>query len=272
MATKFIEYQDARLLIEGETILANNATLEIQSSLQPIKNITGSIIRYAPQEPIKGTLSFSHYCSGKLFDFLNPLTAIEHTGEPLEGSLAGITFSSGYIKSLNFSCEPFKPIVFNSEMDIYGELGVVNTDGDEDAYLKSLNSYPENTEIAHGLRSYVAGDDLGIDSTLSFTYSVTCDRNTSKTIGNELPYRVTKENVRIEMNVKGENLGSVLNYQGNYAEIQANIYDVYGDSTMFTLGCSGQVFKESLNVSSNSVLEGQISISQEYLTGKNLTW
>lgn len=272
MTTKFIKYENARLAIENNTIFATSASLEISSTLEPIRNITGSIIRYAPQEPIRGRIRFSHYCTGVLFDFLNPLTSVEHTGEPLQGSLAGITFSSGYIKSLSFSCEPFKPILFDSEMDIYGELGVINEEGDDDYYLKSLNSYPENTQIAHGLRSYIAGTDLGTNSTLSFNYSVSCDRNISKTIGRELPYRVSKENVRIEMGIRGENLGEVLNYQGNYAEIEAKIFDVYGNSPMFTVGCSGQIFSKNINVSSDSSLQGEISINQEYLTGKTLSW
>lgn len=272
MSTKFIKYEDARLVIEDETIFAKSATLQIESSLQPVKNIEGSILRYVPQEPIKGRITFAHYCTGVLFDFLNPLTAVEHTGEPLRGSLAGITFQSGYVKSLSFSCEPYQPIIFNSELEIYGQLGLVNEDGDEDAYLKSLPSYPENKQIAHGLKTYLAGDDLGINSTLSFDYSVTCNRGVSKTIGRELPYRVTKEDVRIEMRINGENIGNLLTYEGNYAEVQAKVYDVYGSSEMLSLGCSGRVFSQNLNVDDNSFVKGEISISQEYVTGKNLSW
>lgn len=272
MASRFIKYEDARLKIEGETIFATSATLQTESSLQPIKNIKGSVIRYAPQEPVKGRLSFSHYCTGKILDFLNPLNDLENENEPLRGSLAGVVFESGYTRSLSFSCEPFKPIIFNSEIEIYGQLSLEEGYGDEDAYLKSLNSYPENKEIAHGLRSYVAGDDLGINSTLSFDYSVNCSRNISKTIGSELPYRVTKEDVRIEMKVNGENLGNILNYDGNYAEVQAKIFDVYGETEMFTLGCSGRTFNQNIKVDENSFLNGEINISQEYMTGKILSW
>lgn len=57
MATKFIKYENALLKVANETILANQATIGVEASLQPITNVTGSIVRYAPTGPIKGTLS-----------------------------------------------------------------------------------------------------------------------------------------------------------------------------------------------------------------------
>ena len=97
MATKFIKYEKALLTIADTDIFAESAELAIDATLTPISNITGSVIRYAPNSPVKGTLSFSHYCTGNFHDFLNPLTAIEHTGEPFEGSLGPFNFTQGYV-------------------------------------------------------------------------------------------------------------------------------------------------------------------------------
>lgn len=268
MASQFIKYENALLKIEGHSILAETASLGVEATLEPVTNITGSIIRYAPQGPIKGTLSFSHYCTGDFHEFLNPLTTIEHTGEPLEGSLAGVTFSSGYIKSLGFSVEPFQPILFESEIDIYGELTALEDEGDEDAARKEIPSYPEDVQIAHGLRSYMAGDDIGISKQVSFSYSVSCERNPVVTVGNELPYRVTKENVRINMGLAGEDFGEVLKITGNNAALRIQVYDVYGDSALAEFGCTGQIHNNNLSVRSDGVAEGSLSLSQEYLTGK----
>lgn len=269
MATKFIKYENALVEIAGKTIFANSASLGVEASLEPVSDVDGSVLRYAPNSPVKGSLSFSHYCTGDFHDFLNPITAIEHTGEPFMGSFAGVNFTSGYIKSLSFEVQPFQPIIFNSEIDIYGELTQLNNNGSQDLDTKnSLESYPEDTKIAHSLRSFLAGDDIGINKNLSFSYSSSADRNPVVTIGNELPYRVTKENVSINMTVNGEDFGNVISYTGNNAAIVAKIYDVYGESALFEFGCTGQIYKNNLSAQSDGYVQGDLSVSQEYLTGK----
>lgn len=271
MATKFIKYENALLDIEGHTILATQASFGITATLEPVINVTGSVVRYAPSAPVKGTLSFSHYCTGAFHDFLNPLTAIEHTGEPLAGSLAGVVFSSGYVRSLSFNVEPFQPILFNSEIDIYGELTQLPDAGSEDSQRKEFfNSYPEDVQISHSLRTYLAGDDIGVNKQVAFNYSASADRNPVVTIGNELPYRVTKENVKIEMSVQGEDFGNILSVTGNQAGVKINVYDVYGESAMAEFGCTGQIYSNDLSVSSNGYIQGGLRLSQEYLTGRAL--
>ncbi len=262
MATKFIKYENALLKIADTNIMAESAELGVEASLQPITNVTGSVIRYAPSSPVKGTLSFSHYCTGAFHDFLNPLTAIEHTGEPLDGSLAGMTFSSGYIKSLSFSVSPFTPILFQSQMDIYGELNSIDDNGDSDNLLRNERN------VSHGLRTYLAGTDLKINKKVSFDYSASCSRNPVVTVGNELPSRVTKEDVRINLSIAGEDVGDAIGITGNYAALNINVFDTYGDSPLAVFGCTGQVFNQNLAVSEGGYIDGTISVSQEYLTGR----
>ena len=268
MATKFIKYEKALLKVADTSIFAENARLSFDASLEPVTDVTGSIIRYAPQGPVKGYLNFSHYCTGDFHDFLNPLTAIEHTGEALSGSFAGMTFESGFIKSLSFSVAPFQPILFESEMDLYGSLGVLNNDGDSDATFESYSSIQEDVTIGHGLRSFLAGDNLKVNKQISFDYSVSTDRNPVVTIGNEVPYRVTKENVMINLSVKGEDFGNAISFTGNNAGVAINIYDVYGDSALAEFGCTGQIYKNDISAAANGFMQGSLSISQEYLTGK----
>ncbi len=262
MATNFIKYEKALLKIADQSIMAESAELGVEASLQPITNVTGSVIRYAPSSPVKGTLSFSHYCTGAFHDFLNPLTAIEHTGEPLDGSLAGMTFSSGYIKSLSFSVSPFTPILFQSQMDIYGELNSIDDNGDSDNLLRNERN------VSHGLRTYLAGTDLKINKKVYFDYSVSCSRNPVVTVGNELPSRVTKEDVRINLSIAGEDVGDAIGITGNYAALNINVFDTYGDSPLAVFGCTGQVFNQNLAVSEGGYIDGTISVSQEYLTGR----
>ena len=268
---KFIKYEKALLEIEGQSILAESAELGVEASLTPIENITGSVLRYVSSAPLRGSLSFSHYLTGPLHDFLNPLTNVERTGEPLRGNLGGIEFESGYLKRMEFSVDPFRPILVRSSMDIYGELKVVQAEGRSDVALRGTPSSP--TKIAHGAQTYMAGSDIGINHKLGFSYSVQCDRNPMVTIGNELPSRVTKENVRINMDVRGEDLGTVVTTTGYAATADIYVYNVYneaGASPLGRFGCTGQVFSQNISASEGTYMAGSISLSQDYLTGKQV--
>ena len=77
---KFIKYEKALLEIEGHSILAESAELGVEASLTPIEDITGSVLRYIPSGPLRGTLSFTHYLNGPLHGFLDPLTNVERPG------------------------------------------------------------------------------------------------------------------------------------------------------------------------------------------------
>lgn len=265
MPTKFIKYEKALLKIADTNIFAESAELSVQASLTPVTNITGSVIRYAPNGPVQGTLTFSHYCTGSFHDFLDPTSAVEHTGEPLAGSLAGFSFSSGYMKSLSFSVAPYAPILFKSSMDIYGELQL--NDSEDLEYAD--NTLRNQTGIGHGLRSYLAGTDLKINQKVSFNYSASCTRTPVVTVGNELPYRVAKRDVRINMDVAGEDIGDAVSITGNYAGSEIQVLDAYGNNTpIATFGCTGQIYSQNLSVSEGGYIDGTISLSQEFLTGR----
>lgn len=264
MATKFIKYEKALLKIADKSIMAETAELGLDASLQPITNITGSVIRYAPTSPVKGSLSFSHYCTGSFHDFLNPLTEVENTGEPLAGSFAGMAFESGYLRGLSFSVSPYSPILFTTEMDIYGSITSLDNDGEADNTLRN------ETNVSHGLKTYLAGTDIKINKKVSFDYSVTCDRNPVVDVGSEGPSRVSKENVRINLSIAGEDVGDFVDITGNYAALNINIFDTYGSSSMTSFGCTGQIFSQNLSVREGGYIDGTISVAQEYLTGRRL--
>jgi hypothetical protein len=103
---------------------------------------------------------------------------------------------------------------------------------------------------------------------VSFDYSVSTERNPVVTVGNELPSRVTKENVRINLSIAGEDVGDAIKSTGNYAELNVKVLDTYGTSPLATFGCSGQIFNQDLSVTEGGYIDGTIGVSQEYMTGR----
>ena len=70
------------------------------------------------------------------------------------------------------------------------------------------------------------------------------------------------------MSVKGEDFGNAISFTGTNAGVVIKIYDVYGESPLTEFGCTGQIYQNDLSVGANGFLEGSLSLSQEYLTGK----
>ena len=262
MANKYIPFENALVQINDQNIFAENATLGVQADLTPIEGITGNVIRYAPGSPIRGTFSFVHYMTGSIPAILNPMNELS---EPFSGSFAGVTFASGYTKSMSFSVEPFSPVMINSEIDIYGEVTQLD---DEGHVNRDINL---QTGMGHGQHSYLAGSDLGISNTASFSYSVSASRNPVTVVGEELPYRITKENVVVSMSVRGEDLGNILKSSGNNAVVNVNIFDIYETTKPIdTFSCTGQVSNQNISVSAGGYMAGSMSLSQSYLTGKSI--
>ena len=119
----------------------------------------------------------------------------------------------------------------------------------------------------------MGGDDIGVNEKLRFSYSVSCDRNPVVLIGEELPSRVTKENVSISMTVEGEYMGKVVSATGYAAVADIYVYNVYGsvnDGPIGRFGCTGRAYSQNISVAKGTHMAGEISISQDYLTGKQV--
>ena len=123
------------------------------------------------------------------------------------------------------------------------------------------------TGLAHGARTYLGGDDMGVNEKLNFSYSVSCTRNPVVLIGEELPSRVTKENVSINMTIGGEDMGRVVSTTGYAAVADIYVYDVYGnvdDGPIGRFGCTGRAYSQNISVANGTYMAGEISISQDY--------
>ena len=75
------------------------------------------------------------------------------------------------------------------------------------------------------------------------------------------------------MTVRGEDFGSVLKTTGNAAVADIYVYDVYGsasDAALGRFGCTGQIFSQNITASDGTYMAGEVSISQDYLTGKKV--
>jgi len=124
-------------------------------------------------------------------------------------------------------------------------------------------SYWKN-QYAHGIRSYLVGTPSNINNTLSVSYSIAADRRPIYLVGEITPTRVTKEAVEINMSIRGDNIGDLLQVSGNHAEITCHLLDMNTNITLDKLKCSGQIIRQELSVSPQNYLNGVISVRQVF--------
>ena len=92
----FLKYEDVLIKGAGESSFAQQASINVNTSLQPVRLIDGTIHRYAAANGARGTLSFSHYLTGSIASFLD-VTGVAETST--NGSFGGLTFNNAYLKS-----------------------------------------------------------------------------------------------------------------------------------------------------------------------------
>ena len=63
-------------------------------------------------------------------------------------------------------------------------------------------------------------------------------------------------------------MAKFLSDQSGDAELKINVLDTYGTTPLATFGCTGQIFDNNLTVTEGGYIDGTISVSQEYLTGR----
>ena len=67
----FLKYEDVLVQVDGQSVFAQNASIDVSAPVEPVRLFNGTIHRYAPAQAPKGTLTFTHYLTGSLASFLN---------------------------------------------------------------------------------------------------------------------------------------------------------------------------------------------------------
>ena len=250
----FLKYEDVLVQVDGQSVFAQNASIDVNAPVEPVRLFNGTIHRYAPAQAPKGTLTFNHYLTGSLASFLN-VTGISESS--VAGTFGGLTFSDAYLTSLSFSVRPYEPINVQSSFDIYGSFS--------NSVSSSNDTELNKVKYSHAAKSFVGGLPTNINHTVSFNYSMEAVRSPVFLAGETTPTRVTKENIDINMSIAGDNIGSNINAGGSDASLTCSIYDINDSSSALqNFHCSGRIITQELNVGSQGYLNGNISVTQAY--------
>ena len=259
---------------------------------------------YAADYGVKGTLNVDYYMNtGNMQSFfdltgLSDIDSYPQVDEsPVSGSFGDYQFDHAYLREISFDARPFEPVVTRAIFDVFGTLDFEEGLGESIINSDYGCSIKEQLTVPHGLKTTINGaDSIGMEVPIGFSYSITCQRNPEYNIpieGNEdplgeLPVRVTKENVDVEVRIDGEKLDPYLKITGQRAEISVSLSDI-GFSEEFTdnnfgelknfnlvgnlvypepvpeiLASHGVMESDTLSVGEGGYLRGSASIKQSF--------
>lgn len=252
----FLSYQNIDFRFGNQNYYANKVSLSAQASVDPILVNDGSLLNYAPDGAVVGSLSTEFYLTGALPSFLN-ITGSDESA--VSASFAGVAITGLYPKSVSFSVEPFQPILISAEFDWYGNVSVENFDEQRDSVL-STKLVPDY--IANGYKSYMTTSSIeGIGYIVSFDYNMTCDRPAYFNVDDKYPFRVAKLNKKADMSIKSNNLGKLIETSGKYALTTITIKDTYS-TILDTFKVSGVLTNQNYEISEGQYLLASADISQ----------
>lgn len=259
---KFLNYKDIDFSIESTTFYASNISLSAQASVDPVILSDGTLLNYAPEGAVVGNLSCDFYLRGPMPSFLDVTSTSESS---LSVVFAGVTLEKVFLKSLSFSVEPFQPILISADFDWYGNVLFQDfqEQSAEERKAKAIPSY-----IAHAHKSYLDKesfftDDSAdfIDNVISFSYAASCDRPAYLKVDQTIPFRVSKLNKTISLDLSAQTLGKMVSIDGK--KISTNIYlkDFSGQS-LTTFNINGVMTSQNYNISEGNYMLSEASIEQ----------
>jgi hypothetical protein len=260
----FINYRNIDFKLDYKNYHASKVSLSAQSSVSAVVLDDGSLLNYAPDGAVIGSLSCEFYLTGSLPSFLNITGTSESS---ITASFAGVNLNTVYAKAISFGVEPFQPIRISAEFDWYGTVDSFDFT-EQSSYSANLKSTP--SYLANAYKSYMTtADILGLKNVVSFDYNASCDRPAFYNVDSKIPFRVAKLNKKVGLSLKASNLGSLIDINGKTASTTIYLKDSYGTS-LDTFLVSGILTNQNYEVSDGQYLMSSANIIQTVTERKTL--
>ena len=150
--SKFIKYENLDFRINNDVFYSTSVEISLQSSIEPVLLSDGSLLRYAPQGTVVGSLNTEFFLTGAFPDYLSPTTVSE---SPVNAVFAGVQIQNCYLKSISFQASQFSPISINAEFEWYGQINAEDSTNNLQAFRTNIRNSALNN-ISHSNRSYIS--------------------------------------------------------------------------------------------------------------------
>ena len=163
---KFIKYENIDFRINNDVFYSNSVAISLQSNISPILLSDGTLLRYAPDNTVIGSLSTEFYLTDSFPNYLNTLSTTESS---VIAEFAGIKIENCYLKSLSFKVANFEPVLLSAEFDWYGKINSANSTTALKPFTSTRNS--SLTNISHSHHTFLMDIDkvFGYDEITTVT-------------------------------------------------------------------------------------------------------
>ncbi len=272
----FFTANNAKLQVNGNEILASNAEISLNTSLQPNYTIKQrSTNDYAASNGIGGRMSFNYYITGR--DYFKKFITGQgelpiKNSQILSGSFGGLNFDSGYLTSYSVNFSPNSPIVANATVVFFDELGG-QFSGDGFSTETAPSDFEEETGILNGkdiaISHYVpigpphtasvrSGD---ISEFVAGSYNYQLDVKPVYLMNETKPSSVSFGAKDVNMNFETDNPTGYLPVSGNTARISVDLKNKSSE-TVENFTCSGILSTRNLAAAVGDYVKQTINVKQ----------
>lgn len=272
----------------SDLLAANSVSINFDSQLEPRKYLGRNPISndYAPTGPLQAKLSISWFPligENAFSRQLSQTGVLALTGDFTTGHqirVGNFLFRDCYLNSYSIQITPYQPVSFTADFNSFDVNSV------ERLTFTGLANAPRLLTTA-GTGAYFDAMHalaVGIDGTLeplpqskkSVQISTSCSRSAVYTIGNKIPERVILNSVERTVTVEGENVGSIIDFNGSGDGTSVNFkfspfrYVVTGNNfdptgshnRQLVIAVSGKITAQSLSVQPGNTLNGSVTIRE----------
>ena len=265
--SKFIKYENLDFRINNDVFYSTSIQISLRTNIQPVLLSDGSLLRYAPEGTVVGSLTTEFYLTGNYPSYLIPTSNSE---DPVNALFAGVQIENCYLKTVSFKASQFSPISLSAEFDWFGKLNSADTTNNLKSFYYDRNQSLSN--ISHSNRSYISDltNVFGFSEIFGFQYSEQCERIPFFKNGQTIPFRVAKSNKNKSVSVDGNffKQNDVSNIEGKTTNCDLYIKD-YNNNLLNIFNISGKIESRTLNTNNNGILQSTLGITQRLAPLRN---
>jgi hypothetical protein len=265
--SKFIKYENLDFRINNDIFYSTSVQISLRTSIEPVLLSDGSLLRYAPQGAVVGSLTTEFFLTGSYPDYLIPTSISE---DSINAVFAGVQIQNCYLKNISFRASQFSAISLTAEFDWFGKLNTVDSTNNFKPFYFDRNSSLNN--VSHSNRSYISDltNVFGFSEIFGFQYSEQCERIPFFKNGETVPFRVAKSNKNKNVSVDGNffKQNNVSDVEGKISNCDLYIKD-YNNNLLNVFNISGRIESRGINASNNGILQSNLAITQRLAPLRN---
>ena len=272
--------------VTRDLLAANSVSINFDSQLEPRKYLGRNPISndYAPTGPLQAKLSISWFPLIGENAASRPMSqtgVLALTGDFLTGHqirVGNFLFKDCYLNSYSIQITPYQPVSFTADFNSFDVNSIEGTGFTGMAGAPSLLKTAGTGAYFDAMHALAVGIDGTLEplpqSKKSVQISTSCSRSAVYTIGNKIPERVFLNSVERTVTIEGENVGSIIDFNGSGDGTSVNFkfspfrYVVTGNnfdptgSHKLLIAVSGKISAQSLSVQPGNTLNGSVTIRE----------